>query len=274
MAPNERQVNKMRRESLLRLTVLSALVCLAALPLAATNVYVATSNGSFVNYNTATGSYTVLGTSSTELYGLGFNAGVLYANDTNSSPNVGFYTVNPANGALTTVGTISGSTSGTGAIASPIGGGTLYYYDHSDQLFTVNPSNGAATTIGPLGFTVGGSWDISFAPNGQLYATSYGYFLQLDPGTGAGTLLGYSGEEMQCLIPGDGNLYGFSGTSMYSINLTDGALTFVRNTPSALGNFEAGTPFLASPTPEPGTLVLLGSSVLAAAGTLRRKFKA
>ncbi len=255
----------------MRLTVLSVLLCLVAVPLAATDVYVATLNGSFVDYNTATGSYTVLGTNSTALYGLAFNSGVLYGNDNNSSPNVGFYTVNTANGALTTVGSISGSTSGTGAIASSIGGGTLYYYDHSNQLFTINPSSAVATLIGPLGFSVLGSWDISFAQNGQLYATSNGYFFQLDPSTGAGTLLGYSGQELQSLIPGDGNLYGFSGTNMYSIDLTDGALTFVRNTPSALGNFEAGTPVLASATPEPGTLVMLGSGLLAAVGAFRRK---
>lgn len=256
----------------MRLTVLLALVCLATVPLVADEDYVVTNNGSFVEYNTATGAYVLLGTNSTVLFGLGYSSGVLYANDNGSSPNVGFYTVNPANGALTMVGNISGATNGTGAITAPIGGGTIYYFDHSNQLFTINPSTASATTIGALGYTVSGSWDINFGPNGRLYATSNGYFYQVNTSTGEATLLGHSGEQMQGLMDGDGNLYGFSGTSMYSINLSNGALTFVRDTPSALGNFESGTPVLTNSTPEPGTLVLLGSSVLAAAGVFRRVY--
>jgi PEP-CTERM motif len=255
------------------LTVSLALVCLATLPLMASQAYVATNNGDFVDYNTATGTYTLLGTNATVLWGMGFSSGVLYANDNNFSPNVGFYTVNATNGALTTVADITGSTSGSGTLTAPIGGGTLYYFDHSNQLFTVNPGTGAATTIGALGFTVAGAFDLDFAPNGQLYATSSGNFYQVNTSTGAGTLLGNSGTQLQALLAGDGNLYGFAGTSMYSIDLTNGALTFIRNTPAVLGNFDDGTPVLATSTPEPGTLVMLGTGALAAAGAFRRKFK-
>jgi PEP-CTERM motif len=249
------------------------LVSLATLPLVASQVYVATNNGDFADYNTLTGTYTLLGTNATVLWGMGYSSGLLYANDNNGSPNVGFYTVNPANGALTTVADMTGSTSGTGTLTAPIGGGTLYYFDHSNQLFTVNPSTGAATTIGALGFSVGGTFDLDFAPNGQLYATSNGNFYQVNTSTGAGTLLGNSGTQLQALVAGDGNLYGFSGTNMYSIDLTDGALTFVRSTPSVLGNFDDGTPVLSTPTPEPGTLLMLATGALAAAGAFRRKFK-
>jgi hypothetical protein len=268
----ERQVHTMRRTDVITVMVLLGLVCLAAVPLFADIDYVVTNNGSFVQYNTTTGAYSLLGTSSAVLYGLGYSSGVLYANDSGASPATGFYTVNPTNGALTAVGNLTGSTNGTGALTAPIGGGTIYYFDHSNQLFSINPGTGAATTIGPLGFTVAGNWDINFAPNGNLYVTSNGDFGQIDPTTGATTYIGHSGVQMQGMIPGDGTLYGFSGTSMYSIDLTTGAVTFVRNTPSALGNFESGTPVVSSGTPEPGTLMLLGSGALVAISRFRRRF--
>jgi hypothetical protein len=254
-----------------RLLALLVFLCLATVPLFADLDYVATSNGSFLQYNTLTGAYTLLGTNTTVLYGLGYSSGVLYANDDGASPTVGFYTVNPANGALTTVGNISGATSGTGGITAPIGGGTIYYFDHSNQLFTINSSSAAATIVGPLGFTVAGAWDICFAANGQLYATSNGFFYQVNTTTGAATLLGNSGAQLQGLAPGEGTLYGFSGTNMYSIDLTDGALTFVRNTPSGLGNFENGTGVVTSSTPEPGTLLLAGTGILGLLGAVRRR---
>jgi len=266
-------VNAQRRRGNPMKYVAASLIffCLAAIQLMATQAYVATSNGDFVQYNTATGTYALLGNNATMLWGMGFSSGVLYANDSNFSPNVGFYNVNTTNGTPTIVADMTGSTNGSGTLTAPMGGGTLYYFDHSNQLFTVNPSTGAATTIGALGFTVGGAFDLDFAPNGQLYATSNGNFYQINTSTGAGTLLGNSGAQLQALLAGDGNLYGFSGTNMYSINLTDGALTFVRSTPGVLGNFDDGTPVLTSSTPEPSTLALLGSGALAAFGAFRKK---
>ena len=255
------------------LMVLLALGCLATLPLMATEAYVATSNGDFIEYNTLTNSYTLLGNNSTTLFGMGYSSGVLYANDSNFAPNVGFYSVNTANAALTKIADISnGSTNGSGGITAPIGGGSLYYLDHSNDLYTINPSTAAATMIGPTGIFVSGSFDLDFAPNGQLYATNNGNFYQLSTSTGAATLLGStSGLQVQALLAGDGNLYGFSGLNMYSINLSDGSLTFIRTTPAAVGIFYDGTPVLATTTPEPGTLVMLGSGFLAAAGAFRRK---
>lgn len=232
----------------------------ATLPLGADEVYIATNNGSFAEYNTTTGAYTLLGTNATVLWGMGYtSSGVLCANDSSGSPNTGLYTVSVTNGALTAVGDLTGSTTGSGTLTAPNVGGTLFYFDHSNQLFTINPTTGAATTIGPLGFTVSTAFDLDFAPNGDLYATSGGSFYEINPSTGAGTLLGNSGAQLQALVAADGGLYGFSGASMYSIKLTNGQLTFVRDTPAALGFFDDGTPVraAATSTPEPAAALSL-----------------
>ena len=56
--------------------------------------------------------------------------------------------------------------------------------------------------------------------------------------------------------------------SCFATALSDGALTFVRTTPSDLGNFETGTEVLTTTTatPEPGSalLMLLGLSIVGA----------
>jgi hypothetical protein len=245
-----------------RLSILLALLCLVAIPAAADDVYVGTSTGDFGVFNTGTGTFSLIGSSSTVIYGLGFSGGTLYANDSGSSPNTGFYTVNTTTGVLTPVANISGSTSGTGALTAPIGGGTLYYFDHSSQLFSINPTSGAATVIGPLGFNLNGNWDITFASNGNLYGTSNGYFYQINPLTGAATLLGYNGDQMQGLVGADGGVYGFAGNEMFSLNLTSGAATFVMDTPAGVGNFETGTEVPNVTTPEPATLVNLAVGLL------------
>jgi hypothetical protein len=256
-----------------RLSVLVALLFLVALPAAADDVYVGTSNGDFGVLNTTTQSFTLIGNNGVELYGMGFSGGTLYANDNNGAPNTGFYSVNTSNGALTLIGDItSGSVSGTGAVLAPIGGGTLFYYDHSNSLYTVNPATGAATLIGPLGFTVAGSWDAAFAQNGNLYATSNENFYLINQSTGAGTFLGDSGVELQSIIAADGGMYGFSGSAMYSINLSTGALTFVGDTPSDIGSVESGVEVPSVATPEPGSMfnLLFGLALVGAFALLHR----
>ena len=242
--------------------LLAAFVCLSACPTLADNVYVATSSGGFLEYNTLTGAFTVLGTSSTPLFGMGFSGGVLYGNDSGKAPTTGFYTVNPANGALTPVANISGSAiSGAGVLTAPVTGGTLYYMDRSNNLYTINPSSGVATLVGPVGFSVGGGNEIVFAQNGNLYGASHGNLYLMNPSTGAGTLIGptdfgITQLNLQAVIAGDGTLYGFHNANMFSIDLSTGALTFIRTTPDPtnLGIFFDGTPVL---TPEPSTLSLL-----------------
>lgn len=256
----------MRRTLLI--AVLSGIFgCLLSLPALADEVYVATSNGDFLKYNTLTGSFTVLGTSSTPLFGMGFSGGVLYGNDSNAAPNTGFYTVNPGNGALTAVGTISGSTiSGAGVLSAPVNGGTLYFADKSNDLYTINPSTAVATAVGPLGFIVGGGFEIVFGQNGNLYGASFGNLYSINESTGAGTLIGptvFDGTQLglQAIIAADGTLYGFHGAKMFSIDVSTGELTFIRKTPDPidLGIFFDGT---LVQVPEPSALGLWSTGIL------------
>jgi hypothetical protein len=130
-----------------RLSLLFALLCLVALPAAADDVYVGTGAGEFGVFGTGMGTFTPIGSSGTAIYGLSFSGGTLYANDSGSSPSTGFHTASNTTGILTPVANISGSTSGTGALTAPIGRGTLYYFDHSNQFFSINPASAVATTL-------------------------------------------------------------------------------------------------------------------------------
>jgi hypothetical protein len=243
---------------------------LTAVPALADVVYAGDTDGNFLEYNTLTGAYTVLGNNeavlvgngATVLYGLGFAGGVLYADDNAPSPSNGFYTVNTSNGALSLVTEITGAGgAGTspGVIAStPIVGGTLYFTNSSNDIYTINPFTGAATLVGSAGVTtVAGDWDLNYGPNGTLYDDVAGTLYGIDTTTGKATLIGVAGGlEFQSIVEGDGMLYGFDGRAMYSINLTNGSASFIRNTPSMLGSFTAETP-APSTVPEPSSLPLL-----------------
>jgi hypothetical protein len=132
---------------------------------------------------------------------------------------------------------------GTGAMASPAGGGTLYYIDNSNNLYSLNPVNldtdptsisPQAIEIGPLGSAfadfdaepnIGTEFALGFGPDGNLYAyqNSLGRVYRINTSTGAATLFGGVPPQTPtagALISGDGNLYSFVGNEMFSINLT------------------------------------------------------
>ena len=106
------------------------------------------------------------------------------------------------------------------------GDGVIYLHDGAGLLATVNPMNGNVTPVGSLGavFT-----DIAFAPNGNLFGSTFTQLFLINPDTAQTTLVGNLGQSTNALTFGpDGTLYG-SGASgnLFTINPATGQTTVI-----------------------------------------------
>jgi hypothetical protein len=206
--------------------------------------------------------------------------------------------INPGNGALSRIGA-----TGLGVNIAAFGqlGGNLYATDLAANLYSVNASSGTAQLIGAthlpvLPFVPGtpnpdGTINIFnetlFSVGGKLYATLDADIFdpsvpginpvvdpklyQIDPTTGAATVVNSTELLITSALDINGTVYGFAGNAealshSFTLDVANGNTTFITNVDPA-----AGLIFGATPTPEPSSVALVGFGIaLVTVSRLRR----
>jgi hypothetical protein len=195
--------------------------------------------------------------------------------------------LNPATGAISVIGATGlGPALATAAFATGELNGTVFETDGSNNLYTVNTTTGLASIIGATGLppcpSVTDPDDIGdealFAAGGKLYLTFDAYdaitnavvdapeLYQIDPTTGAATLIGPTAFGIDAALQVNGTVYGFTWeNTVLSLNLANGSSTFVTNYDSNAVDILG-----AAPTPEPASSALIGIGIAALLISRRR----
>ena len=215
------------------------------------------------------------------------------------NPSTGFPTLVGASGLddCTTVTSSCGPTS-----AATLGGmdGTIYATDFQNNLYRVDPITGVATLIGATGIpsipfnpgtlnpdgTINFYDEAIFGAGGKLYETFDAVVFdltswsivstvvdpalyQIDPVTGLATIIGPTDLGIGGVAGVNGTYFAFNDftNQINSLDLASGNTSFVANFDPAAGVIQGASPV---PTPEPASLALVGSGLVAIATRLRR----
>ena len=232
------------------------------------------------------------------LYTLAFSGNLNAIN-----PSTGISTLVGATG----LGDCSQPTSACGSnSANVLGklGATLYATDFKNNLYTVNPATGLATLIGPTGIPAipytphtpilgdpDGSFTVFdeslFEHGGKLYAnfaagifdpvtftptpTIDPHLYQIDPITGLATVIAPTSFGLSTILDVDGNVYAFDFAlgQIVGLDLPTGNISYVSDLSYDVGLIGGATSAEPSPVPEPGSLALVGTGLVAVATKIR-----
>jgi PEP-CTERM motif len=231
--------------------------------------FMGTVSGEFGTIDLNTGVFNLLGNSGVTLAGMAVANATLYGSSYHTSTGI-LYSINPTNGSLATIGTSSLDIDDFGSTTAG-----LYAVGVDANLYSINASTGAPTLIGPTGLGFG-SWRSLSTNSSTLYFADGVNLYTLNTTTGAATLVGsMGGPEMGAMLVEGGFLYGGQNTSglfVDTLNTTTGLATIGPSVTGTSSSFFALAPNpLPTSTPEPSSLLLLGSGVLGLAGLVRRK---
>ncbi|HVP41871.1 MAG TPA: PEP-CTERM sorting domain-containing protein [Terriglobales bacterium] len=239
--------------------LLMALACLP-LPARADTIYAALTNGDIVAVDTVRLTAGVLTHTGLCWYDIAFAPdGRLYGSDAYN-----LYRIDPASGHATLVGAFGRFINGMTFV------GDTLYGSGDTKLYTINLSSGQAQWVGNTDYMSSG--DLQWF-QGALYMTGSipsDQLIRVNVLTGRGSLVGNVGF---------GQVYGLAATSSQLLGLTtDGDLLVLdpqTGTGTRMGSiggsvYGASTGPRLQQVPEPGTLLLLGSGLLAIGMSRRR----
>jgi len=181
----------------------------------------------------------------TSAFTLGGFDGKIYATDSANS----VYIANPATGIATLLAQNSGIPATPFALGSSNADGTL------------NLADEAIWQSGGKLYATYDAWVASFGPNGpsvinvDVAPELYG----IDPTTGLATAIGPTALGIGAVVDVNGTDYAFDDATnqILALDLTNGSTTAVGNFDPAAGVIQGATP-----TPEPSSLILVGTMLL------------